>query len=97
MLLTLLFTVPWEKIVIGVIHVHDLGYHPIGFSGNGAFGCFFAYGLYEFGERSSCMNSASGYVKVFAFIAECMVDLISVRYHCAGKILQEFSWVVCTP
>lgn len=51
MLLTLLFTVPWEKIVIGVIHVHDLGYHPIGFSGNGAFGCFFAYGLYKFGEN----------------------------------------------
>ena len=56
MLLTLLFTVPWGKIVIGVIHVHDLGYHPIGFPGNGAFGCFFAYGLYEFGERSSCMR-----------------------------------------
>ena len=96
MLLMLLFTVPWGKVIIAVVHVHYFGNHPVCFPGNGSFCGFFAHGLYEFDKRPFRMNPVTGYVKVFTFVFECMVDLVSVRYHCAGKILQKFPGMIGT-
>ena len=54
--LTLFLTVVRRKVIVAVIHVHDLGYHVIGFLCYGAFSGFRSDRLYEFSKRSAAMR-----------------------------------------
>lgn len=92
--LTLLFPILIRQVIKPIVGMQDVGNHVISFLGHGAFGSAKPYRLDKVCKKTPCMNPATGYLEVFPFPCELVVDLITVRNDGAGEIFQEFSRVV---